>query len=46
MTDHDLAALVMSAERRWMDSWVAGAAITEKLALVRSGNPVEDEIRV
>ena len=24
MTDHDLAALVMSAERRWMDSWVAG----------------------
>ena len=27
MTDHDMLAMTMSAERRWLDNWVAGPTL-------------------
>jgi len=40
MSDRDVMALVMSAERRWMDNWLAGP--THEGEPVRRGQPAPD----
>ena len=40
MSDQDLAALYMSAERRWMDKWVEGPTLEGEA--LRRGHPAPD----